>query len=76
MTEAEIQFMKEDMKKESTQGFGRWGWFGVTYHLAKTFHKTFEEISDWNFILCLNILSYEREQEMEINKNKSEQTTK
>ncbi len=66
MTPEEIKFMEEDLKKESLNGFARWNWFGTLYHMAITFHKTIEEVGEWDFLLTLTILSYEKEKEIEI----------
>ncbi len=66
MTPAEIKFMEEDLKQEALNGFTRWNWFGILYHMAITFHKTIEEVGEWDFLLTLTILSYEKERDQEI----------
>ena len=65
MTEEEIAQMKADLKKEK-DNFGRWMWFAVLEKLAHGDVTKFDEVSDQNFILCLNLLSYWMEKEKKI----------
>ena len=57
MTEEEIRQMKEELKKQGEE-FGRWTWFALLEKLAKGDITKFEEVSNQNFILALNLLSY------------------
>tara|TARA_R110000868_G_scaffold291179_1_gene551572 strand:+ start:208 stop:447 length:240 start_codon:yes stop_codon:yes gene_type:complete len=65
MTEEEIAQMKADLKKES-DGFNRWNWFALLEKLSHGDVTKFDEVSNQNFILCLNLLSYWMEKEKRI----------
>lgn len=72
MTEEEIRQMKEELKKQN-QEFGRWSWFAVLEKLAKGDVTKFDEVSNMNFILCLNLLSYWMERDKKIARMEEEQ---
>jgi hypothetical protein len=57
MTEKEIEEMRAELKREN-DNFGRWSWFALLEKLAKGDITKFEEVSNQNFILSLNLLSY------------------
>jgi hypothetical protein len=46
-------------------GFGRWSWFALIEKLANKDITKFDEVTEQNFIMCLNILSYWKEQQNE-----------
>lgn len=68
MSEEEIKLMKEETKKEQKNGFARWGWFGIIEKLSGSDVTKFDEVTNQNFILCLNLLSYWKERDAIQNK--------
>ena len=76
MSEEDIAKMNKEQDEYSKRGFGRWSWFALIEKLAKGDITRFDEVTEQNFIACLNLLSYWKEKddlqrEMEkINKNK------
>jgi hypothetical protein len=63
MTEEEIKGFLEETEKQKKEGFKRWGWFGVIEKLANGDITKFEEVTNQNFILSLNLLSYWKERD-------------
>ncbi len=55
--------MKQEKQKEKKKGFERWGWFGIIEKLAQGDVTKFDEVTNQNFILCLNLLSYWKERD-------------
>lgn len=72
MTDEEIEKTREELRKESESGFGRWAWFGILEKLADGDITKFDEVSRMNFILCLNLLSYWKERDAKIAKMQEE----
>lgn len=75
MTEEEIAQMKEELKKQS-ESFGRWTWFALLEKLAKGDITKFEEVSNQNFILSLNLLSYWMEKDKKTSQMQEEENRK
>lgn len=65
--------MKKNEEKQRKSGFGRWSWFALIEKLAKGDITKFDEVTNQNFITCLNLLSYWKELAIEI-KNIEEQS--
>lgn len=63
MTPSQIEEMEMDLKIERQSGFSRWGWFGFIDRLANGDPTKYEAVSELNFIMCLNTLSYWKEKE-------------
>ena len=63
MTPEEIELMREEQKKESKNGFSRFGWLAIVEKLARGDITKFEEVTNQNYIACLNLLSFWKERE-------------
>jgi UV DNA damage repair endonuclease len=68
MTPDEIEKMNQEIEEEKQNGFGRWSWFAMVEKLANGDVTKFESVYKQNFILCLNLLSFWREREIEFNR--------
>lgn len=66
MTTEEIDKMNKEKEEYKNRGFGRWSWFALIEKLAKGDITKFDEVCNQNFISCLNILSFWKEQSNEI----------
>lgn len=66
MTQQEIDKMNAESEQYNKSGFGRWSWFALIEKLAKGDVTKFDEVTDQNFIMCLNLLSFWKEQASEI----------
>lgn len=60
--------MNQEAELNAKIGFGRWSWFAFIEKLAKGDITKFEEVTNQNFITCLNLLSYWKERDNEIKK--------
>ena len=68
MSDEEIADYKAEKEKELNSGFARWSWFAMIEKLAKGDITKFDEIYKINWILALNLLSFWKEREVEINR--------
>lgn len=66
MSQEEIAKMNFENEQYSKKGFGRWSWFAMIEKLANGDITKFDEVTDQNFITCLNLLSYWKERELEL----------
>ena len=57
--------MRNDNEDYNKRGFGRWSWFQMIDTLAEGDITKFDQVTDLNFILCLNKLSYNKEKAAE-----------
>lgn len=74
MTPEEIEEYKKEKEKENKSGFGRWSWFAMIEKLAKGDITKFDEIYKMNYILALNLLSFWKERDREIERiNKTQE---
>ena len=65
MTTSSIVKMKEEQHQYHKTGFGRWSWWLMIDTLAQGDITKFEAITDLNFIMCLNQLSFLKEKAAE-----------
>lgn len=66
MTDEEIAKMNYENEQYAKSGFGRWSWFAMIEKLANKDITKFDEVCEQNFITCLNLLSFWKEQQQEI----------
>lgn len=58
--------MNKESQAYNKTGFGRWSWFALIEKLANKDITKFDEVTEQNFIMCLNLLSYWKEQANEV----------
>lgn len=66
MTSEEIDKMHKENEQYSKSGFGRWSWFAMIERLAGKDITKFEDVVEQNFITCLNLLSFWKEEAAEM----------
>ena len=77
MSPEEIEEYKKEKEKEERSGFARWSWFAMIEKLAKGDVTKFDEIYKTNYILALNLLSFWKERDRELEKiRKAQEQTK
>jgi len=52
-----------EQKQEQAFGFARWSWFAVIEKLSQGDITRFDQVTEQNFISCLNLLSYWKEKD-------------
>jgi hypothetical protein len=68
MSPEEIEEYKKEREKELSSGFSRWDWFAIIEKLAKGDVTKFEEVYKVNIYVALNLLSYWKERDIELEK--------